>query len=69
MKAEYRIIKNPEFLRLQDEPDPYHVLFLCDGRLDWEYIRRAKVFYTTQKEAEAAGKRYLRRMKKNGFEI
>ncbi len=68
MKATYRIENTPDNL-IQKGFEKHYVWFLLDGHCDFEYERRAKCFYRTLKEAEAAGKRYLKKMKKNGFEV
>lgn len=68
MKVSYKITNTPDHLLKMQTPK-YYIRFLCDGTEDFEYSRRAKNFYPSLEEAEAAGKRYLRKMKKNGFEV
>lgn len=68
MKATYRIENTVQHL-VEMGAEKYYVWFLLDGHSDFEYERRAKCFYPTLKEAEAAGKRYLKKMQKNGFDV
>lgn len=68
MKACYRIDKTPDHLVRMGTP-PYCINFFVGGDIDRDYERRAKTFYETKASAHEAGKRYLRKMKKNGFEI
>lgn len=69
MFASYNLHRVPENLG----SDLIHVTFLIDGKIDWDYERKAKAFYPFTpegyKKAEQAGKRYLKKMKANGFEI
>ena len=68
MKASYNIFKAPDNLGEQ-----IHIVFLIDGKIDWDYERRVKAFYPMTpegyKKAEQAGQRYLKKMKTNGFEV
>lgn len=68
MKASYRISKTPEHL-VRIGTEPFYIQYLYDGYPDFDYERRAKSFYETEAKAIAAGKRYIRKMKKDGFEI
>jgi hypothetical protein len=72
MTATYRIEKTPAHLvKMGTAPYiiRYYVGLGCDWSSDWEYERRAKVFHETEAEAHKAGKRYLKKMKDNGFEV
>lgn len=68
MKASYNLFPAPKNLG-----DLIHIVFLIDGKIDWDYEKRAKAFYPSTpegyKKAEQAGSRYLKKMKANGFEI
>lgn len=68
MKATYRIRKTPDNL-IKMGAAPYNINYIVGDRTDWEYERRAKHFHETEAAAHKAGKRYLRKMKENGFEI
>ena len=68
MKAAYRIRKTPDHL-VRMGAAPYNIVYIACGVVDWDYERRAKHFYETESAAHKAGNRYLRKMKKNGFEI
>ena len=46
--------------------------FLLDGHIDYDQRgtnRTGGKLYETKEQAEAAGKRYLAKMKRNGFEV
>ena len=64
MKASYRVTKT----RWND----YMCEFMIDGYADTD-VRGTDgtglKFYFTKEQAEAAGKRYIKKMQKNGFEI
>lgn len=68
MKASYTITEAPANLGNQ-----LYIDFLIDGKSDWNHARRAKAFYPAteegRKKAEAAGKRYLKKMQENGFTV
>lgn len=68
MKASYRIHKTPDHL-VRMGTAPYAIDYIVGGEQNWEYDRRAKHFHETEEKAHEAGKRYLRKMKKDGFEI
>lgn len=68
MKASYRIRKTPDNL-VRMGTAPYAIEYTVGNETDWEYDRRAKHFHETEKDAHQAGKRYLKKMQKNGFEI
>ena len=68
MKASYKVRKTePHLLRLGTAP--YYIEYFVGNDQDWDYGRRAKHFHETEAEAHKAGKRYLKKMQKNGFEI
>lgn len=68
MRASYNLHRVSENLG-----ELIHITFLIDGRIDWDYERRAKAFYPSTpegyKKAERAGTRYLNKMKANGFDV
>lgn len=68
MKASYRVSRTAEHL-IRMGTAPYYIEFFVGGDQDWEHARRARPFHETEAAAHEAGKRYLRKMKKNGFEI
>lgn len=68
MKASYRVSRTAEHL-IRMGTAPYYIEFFVGGDQDWDYARRARPFHETEAAAHEAGKRYLRKMKKNGFEI
>lgn len=68
MKASYKVSQTPDHL-VRIGTAPYTIEYIVGGDQDWEYARRAKPFHETEAAAHEAGKRYLRKMKKNGFEI
>lgn len=68
MKATYRIHKTPDHL-VKMGTAPYFIEYFVGNDPDWDYDRRCKHFWQTEAEAHKAGKRYLNRMKKNGFEV
>lgn len=69
MKATYRIHKTPDHL-IRMGVDPFYIEYIVGSDTDWDYTNRCrKFFFPTQSEAEKAGKRYLAKMKKNGFQI
>lgn len=68
MTAGYRIRKTPDHL-VRMGTAPYYIEYIVGGDTNWEYDRRAKHFHETEEKAHEAGKRYLRKMKQNGFEI
>ena len=68
MKASYRVRKTVDHL-VRMGTEPYTIEFFVDNDQDWEYARRAKPFHETEAKAHEAGKRYLRKMKKNGFTV
>lgn len=68
MTATYKVNKTPNHL-VQIQTPPYYIEYIVGGDTNWDYERRAKTFYDTEEAAHKAGKRYLRKMKQNGFEI
>lgn len=68
MLATYRISKTPKNLRDMGVAE-YTINYICGGETDWEYERRARLFYDNVYEAVKAGKRYIKKMKNNGFEV
>ena len=68
MIASYTILNTPDNL-VRMGTAPFVIKYSVDGRTNFEYERRAKLFYKTEVEADKAGKRYLRKMKKDGFDI
>lgn len=68
MTASYRIFNTPDNL-VRMGTEPFVINYLVDGRTNYEYERRAKLFYKTREDADVAGKRYLKKMKKDGFDI
>lgn len=75
MKALYRITNTCSNLTAMGA-EPFTINYLvgmgASGtqiETNWLYERRAKLFYRTKAEAEKAGKRYLKKMQKDGFEI
>ena len=68
MTATYKIGKTPDNL-LKMGTAPYFINYIVGGESNWEYERRAKIFHETEEDAHKAGKRYLKKMKLNGFEI
>ena len=68
MTATYRVSKTAEHLTRMGTA-PYYIEFFVGDDPDWDYARRAKPFYETKEKAHEAGNRYLRKMKKNGFEV
>lgn len=68
MTATYSIYRTSDNLTKMGTA-PFAIAYICGGVEDWEYERRTKNFYNTIEEAHKAGKRYLRKMKNNGFEV
>lgn len=68
MTATYKIVKTPQNL-IEINTPKYYIVFVCGGVQDYEYTRRSKCFYGCVEDAVKAGKRYLRKMKKNGFDV
>ena len=68
MKASYKILNTPDNL-IAMGTKKFYVSFMYDGFSNYEYERRAKTFYDNLKDANSAGKRYLKKMEKEGYEI
>ena len=68
MRATYSVRPTPDHL-VKIGTAPYHITYIVGNDVDWDYTRRAKHFYETKEKAYAAGERYLKKMKQNGFEI
>lgn len=69
MKATYKVSKTPSHL-VKMGTDPFTITYMVGNFPDWDYERKVrKHFYKTEVAAHEAGKRYLRKMKKNGFTV
>ena len=68
MKASYKVRKTCDHL-VRMGTAPYIIEYFVGDDQDWDYERRCKHFHETEAAAHKAGKRYLKKMQKNGFEI
>lgn len=69
MKASYKVWKSQG---VGGAAGKYVCTFLLDGFVDYDQRGTNGTggkLYETKEQAEAAGKRYLAKMKKNGFEV